>query len=170
MYLQKGKTVDRQRRRWKKVKNSRGNTKVREGGEVLCVGVDIPCRLWKTSAGEEEIWERRSSREKLLFPSFFSLLNPQGRWRSLEGSWIGESREERCFFSSLAVCILIGNRLKYFPTSVLLRMVTAKQTPCLYLDTWAFSSFFFLQRPAEDCMSVWMGVWLLAKVHPRAFT
>lgn len=47
--------MDRQRRRWKKVKNSRGNTKVREGGEVLCVGVDIPCRLWKTSAGEEEI-------------------------------------------------------------------------------------------------------------------
>lgn len=55
MYLQKGKMVDRQRRRWKKVKNSRGNTKVRERGEVLYVGVDIPCRLWKTGAGEEEI-------------------------------------------------------------------------------------------------------------------
>lgn len=52
---------DRQRRKGRKVRNSRGNTEKEE--EELCgARSDIAC----TNAGAEEMWEGRSGREKVV--------------------------------------------------------------------------------------------------------
>ena len=75
-----------------------------------------------------------------------------------EWSWAWEREEERC---CLSVCLCFSSS-----ESILAHDSKCKQSPCLYLDPWAFSLYFL---PLSCCRgeqaSGWVGIWPLAKVN-----